>query len=45
MIWKILRGIDLYADMVVLDHKRAKQTANFINEILDKAESSNNIDN
>ena len=45
MIWKILRGIDLYADMVVLDHKRAKQTADFINEILDKAESSNNIDN
>jgi len=33
MIWKIICGIDLYSDMVVLDHKRAKEMANFINGI------------
>lgn len=45
MIWKILRGKDLYADMVILDHKRAKQTADFINEILDKDVQGNSIKN
>ena len=45
MIWKILSGEDLYADMVILDHKRAKQTADFINEILEKDVQSNSIKN
>jgi hypothetical protein len=42
MIWKILRGKDLYSDMVILDHKRAKQAADFINEILDKEDVQSN---
>ena len=45
MIWKIIKGEDLYADMVILDHKRAKQTADFINEILDKDVQSNSTEN
>ena len=45
LIWKILRGKDLYGDMVILDHKRAKQAADFINEILDKNVQSNSIKN
>lgn len=36
MICKIIRGEDLQADGVYLDHKRAKQTAEFINGILEK---------
>jgi hypothetical protein len=36
MIWKIIRGENLEADGVYLDHKRAKQTADFINGILEE---------
>ena len=36
MIWRIIRGEDLQADGVFLDHKRAKQVADFINGILGK---------
>lgn len=36
MIWTIIRGEDLEADGVYLDHKRAKQVADFINGILEK---------
>lgn len=36
MIWRIIRGEDLEADGVYLDHKRAKQVADFIHGILVK---------
>jgi hypothetical protein len=36
MIWKIIKGKNLEADGVYLDHKRAKQTADFINGILEE---------
>ena len=36
IIWTIIRGEDLEADGVYLDHKRAKQTADFINGILEE---------
>jgi hypothetical protein len=36
LIWKIIRGENLEADGVYLDHKRAKQTADFIYGILEK---------
>ena len=32
MIWKIIRGKDLYSDMIILNHDRAKDVANFIND-------------
>ena len=36
MIWTIIRGENLEADGVFLDHKRAKQAVDFINGILEK---------
>ena len=36
IIWTIIRGEDLEADGVYLDHKRAKQVADFIHGILGK---------
>jgi hypothetical protein len=36
MIWKIIRGENLEADGVYLDHKRAKQVADFIHGILEE---------
>lgn len=36
MIWTIIKGEDLQADGVYLDHKRAKQVADFIHGILGK---------
>jgi hypothetical protein len=40
MIWRIIRGEDLEADGVYLDHKRAKQVADFIHGILGKESKS-----
>lgn len=34
MIWRILKGKDLYADMIILDHDKAKELVNFINDKL-----------
>lgn len=45
MIWKILRGKDLYADMVILDHAKAKEVANFINKEIEEHVQSNNTKN
>jgi hypothetical protein len=41
IIWRILRGKDLYADMVILDYEKAKQVANFINIKLEDVQSNN----
>lgn len=40
LIWRILRGKDLYADMVILDYEKSKQVANFINIELDDVQSN-----
>ena len=45
IIWRIIRGKDLYSDMVILDHKSAKQAVDFINEILEKDVQSNSTKN
>lgn len=45
MIWKILRGKDLYADMVILDYTKAKEVANFINKEIEEHVQSNNTKN
>ena len=34
LIWRIIRGKDLYADMVIIDHEKARDMVNFINEKL-----------
>jgi hypothetical protein len=45
MIWRILKGKDLYADMVILDHTKAKQLADFINKKLEEDVQSNSTKN
>jgi hypothetical protein len=40
LIWRILRGKDLYTDMVILDYEKSKQLANFINLELDDVQSN-----
>lgn len=34
MIWRILMGKDLYADMIILNKDKAKELVNFINDKL-----------
>jgi hypothetical protein len=34
MIWRILKGKDLYADMVILNKEKAKELVSFINHKL-----------
>lgn len=41
LIWKIIRGKDLYADMVILDYEKTKQVINFINTQLEDVQSNN----
>lgn len=36
LIWRILRGKDLYADMVILDQEKAKEVVDFINKKLEQ---------
>lgn len=45
LIWRIIRGKDLYADMVILDYEKSKRVANFINETLEKDVQSNSTKN
>lgn len=45
MIWRILRGKDLYADMVILDYEKAKEVADFINKKLEEDVQSNSTTN
>jgi hypothetical protein len=45
LIWRIIRGKDLYADMVILDYEKSKKVADFINQILENDVQSNSIKN
>ena len=39
IIWRVIRGKDLYSDMVILDHERAKTVVDFINKNLKEVEN------
>lgn len=45
MIWRILKGKDLYADMVILDYAKAKELVDFINKKLEEDVQSNSTEN
>jgi hypothetical protein len=45
LIWRILKGKDLYADMVLLDYTKAKEVADFINKKLEEDVQSNSTKN
>ena len=41
LIWKIIRGKDLYADMVILDYEKSKKVVEFIKKELEDVQSNN----